>query len=457
MHSMVDNRAALIYSFIVLLMTLFAAKLAYTGSEGLVSDGVNISLVAAGTVAEQQARLAEDSVSASAQFAASGTALVSAMNLEQYVPVAAPAGEDGAAPPVDSKNSPEYRRHISVVEKLSVQSLKLGDMKKRRPERAQERGMYQRGNGKADVFMVVDEKGIGVAAVGKDLLSWFDGDVGKIQPSIMDVAKTGKPRVEYWNWGFNAEDKRLHVVALAPIRANEGEKPVGVVVVGEMVNSGTAKNMKEAAGGIADVALFRGNQILGSTFGTNEQRVVGQQLAGFEGTAPDDTSDFQIGEAHYRGLSRTFPRTTADGTIGVLVTRNVTEAVQPSQMHLFKLLSLGLFALFLGGGILLWLGRKYLAPIEKLDTGLQDVIAGNMDYVWEFSPSHKLQNGLAQRLNLMSAFLQGKPMPDEAEDGGGWDDFEMDGAGGKSAGAPKIQGVAIPGMAPRPKKADPEG
>ncbi|MEZ4462360.1 MAG: hypothetical protein R3E66_22075 [bacterium] len=73
--------------------------------------------------------------------------------------------------------------------------------------------------------------------------------------------------------------------------------------------------------------------------------------------------------------------------------------------------------------------------------------------MWQPISGHALQTSLAQSLNLMSAFLQGKPMPDDdSQELLGADMDELSTNGGE---APRIQGVALPLMqAPPPKKED---
>ena len=71
--------------------------------------------------------------------------------------------------------------------------------------------------------------------------------------------------------------------------------------------------------------------------------------------------------------------------------------------------------------------------------------------MWEPIKNHDLHEGLAQGLNLMSAYLQGKPMPDDENAGQSWSADELDSTnvGGP---APKVQGVSLPMMqAPPPK------
>jgi hypothetical protein len=67
-------------------------------------------------------------------------------------------------------------------------------------------------------------------------------------------------------------------------------------------------------------------------------------------------------------------------------------------------------------------------------------------------PNHAIQTSLAQSLNLMSAFLQGKASPDD-EDQGSWG-LEMNDMSEVHQGPTKIQGVALPMMQAAPPKKD---
>ena len=83
---------------------------------------------------------------------------------------------------------------------------------------------------------------------------------------------------------------------------------------------------------------------------------------------------------------------------------------------------LGIIILAVGLIAILLIVRSFLNPLVKIDQGLQQVIAGNTDYSWDVTSKNHFTAEMAHALNVMSAFLQGKPLPDEdlPEDDSEW-------------------------------------
>ena len=61
--------------------------------------------------------------------------------------------------------------------------------------------------------------------------------------------------------------------------------------------------------------------------------------------------------------------------------------------------------------------RRFLAPLDRLESGVSEVINGNQDYVFE-SPSSDFE-GLANGLNVMLARVLGHPEPGNDDDDDG--------------------------------------
>ena len=82
-----------------------------------------------------------------------------------------------------------------------------------------------------------------------------------------------------------------------------------------------------------------------------------------------------------------------------------------------------------------------MRPIAKLEDGVTEILAGNKDFEFDVDDDSVFAS-LAQGLNLMSAYLQGKPMPDDAEDLGGWGELIGDN-GQSSEGPSEVHGVPM--------------
>lgn len=414
------------------------------------------SLRRSANVAEQAVRLEEASLLAKASFVGQGDTLYQAMKGEIELP------EDQRPDEI----SFEEERHLVVHDKLTAQKYKLDDIAaKVKGRRNLELGPLERTPHDYDVFIALDDTGVGVAALGKNLFSWFGSDVSKTFPSVKEVLKTGETRIEHWNWSFSGDDKRVHRVALAPIRRAEKEEIVGVVVVGYMLGDGAAKTQQKLLAGVSedsndqevldrapDIVLFQGKQVVGSTFDTSRQSAVAAELDRVGGFSADAATIFELSEEGKRYLAMVRPIAgSGENAMGVAVMADLTHALKPvKSLQVTLALIFGLM-LLLGVGASIFLIVRWMAPLERLEIGIQEVIAGNKDHVWEPLKNHDLHEGLAQGLNLMSAYLQGKPMPDDENAGQSWSADELDSTnvGGP---APKVQGVSLPMMqAPPPK------
>ena len=429
-----------------------------------------IALRRSATLAEQSARLDESALLEKAVFVASSERLYRSLHGEF---VKKPEeGEEGA-----EDFDYEGQRHLDVHEKLTAQKYKLDALEKENASaRNVERTLLQRNPHNFDIFMVVDAKGKGVAALGKDLYSWFGSDIGKDFPAVGDVlAGKSQGRVAFWRWAFNpGNEKRLYRVALAPVRAAQGEKPAGVVVIGTMINDGLAKQKQRLFAGLAEkkqsddeapvdehaeaapeVAFFRGPNVVGSTFDAAHQKALAgvlEQKGVFKEDKPHTMFEVDVMGVPYLALVRRFKTAGDDTPTGVAVLSSLQAAHAPVGKITVNVVIVGVLFLILGAFLIFFMVVRYIRPVEDLEDGIQEIIAGNKDHNFVPKAGHELQAGLAQQLNLMSAFLQGKPMPDEDEAGGGWGDL-MGGGGGGEQGPGKMQGVDLAKLsAPPPKK-----
>jgi hypothetical protein len=468
---MLRVKVTLVYLALVGTLVAVITLLVQMDVASLVRNDADVALRRAAVAAEQSTRLDEAALLAKATYVASGDRLYRSLKGEF---VKKKEGEEEADEPATEDVDFAGQRHLDAHEKLTAQKYKLDEFAKAEASvRNVSRSPLARNAEDLDMFMVLDDTGTGVAALGKDLYSWFGADISKQFPVIRDVADGGAPRVEYWMWSFKpADEKRLYRVAIAPLRRSMAEKPSGVVVVGSMIGDGLAVREQRLVAGAPEeegdegdepyfdfapeVAFFRDGQIVGSTFESGLQKHVAKSLADegmFASDKPQLLGKIKVEETPYIVLSRQLH--AGEPAIGVVVFANVEHASKPLNTLRVNLILVGVIFLILGAFALVFIVLRFVRPIEELETGMQEIIAGNKDYVWE--PQSGLQASLAQSLNLMSAFLQGKPMPDDDQTGQGWGDLMGAGDSGEHEAKPaQVQGVDLAALSAPPPKEDNE-
>lgn len=461
---MLRVKVTLVYIVLVAVLVGLIVAIVQGGVGKLVRQDTESTLQRAALAAEQSVRLDEGALLAKAQFVARGDRLYRSLQGEFVGD--ADEGKSESGDEVDF----EGQRHLDSHEKLTARKYRLDEIVQAAgKERNVERVQLAREPHDPDIFMVLDENGIGVAALGKDLYSWFDMDVAEKFPAVTEVADGGSARIGYWKWSFKPGDEpRLHMVAVAPVRRHEDEQPAGVVVLGRIVNDGYAQNVQRLAAGLTsedqtkadaegapEVAFYQGDKIVGSTVPTDEQQALATALKdeGLFETNPEQVAEVPVDEMPHLAMSRRI--TSAEQPIGLVVVSNLTEAASPLKALRVNILLVSVAVLLFGAFALVFLVVRFVKPIERLEDGMQEVIAGNKDYVWPGESGHELQSGLAQSLNLMSAYLQGKPMPDDDATGKGWGDL-MGGGDPKPQGPGQVQGVDLASLSAPPPKADGE-
>ncbi len=456
---MIRTKVTLVYFVIVLLLGALTVGLIHLDMGETTRENVRTSLRRSANVAEQSIRLDEASLLAKAEFIGGAATLHSAM-------VGDDTQQEGAEAP---ELSFVERRHLAAREKLDAQRYRLDDIAKAVVGRRNlELAPLERKPNDFDLFVTLDVKGQGVAALGKDLYSWFGEDVAKTHPGVREVAKSGVPRIEYWMWSFSpTQEKRPYRVAIAPIRKSQTDSTAGVVVLGTMLNDGIAATKRKLVAGLGEdstdaaelesapqFVMYRGKTVIGSTFDSAQQKAVSVELDRVGGFTADSSAilDVTVSNTPYFAMVRPISG-EGDAAVGVAVLADTHAALAPLQQLTTSLVLVFLLFGVLGGGLFFILILRWVQPVEQIENGIQEVLAGNRDFVWIALPNHAIQTSLAQSLNLMSAFLQGKAMPDDDSQGGAWG-LEMDDMSEVQQGPTKIQGVALPMMQAAPPKKD---
>ncbi len=455
---MLRTKITMTYAVLIIVLTVSSVLLMRMDVGSKLESGLNTQVGQGVNTAVGELRLRQASLMARAEFAASSQGLHAAMAGE-----GAEAKEDEGEGE-DGKKEPSFeeKRHLIVHEKLTAEQYKLDDVRKS----GQLAGARAGRPATTEIFMALDGKGVGVAALGKDLFSWFGDDVSADHPGVSEVLKTGLPRVEYWTWAFGKNEPGLYHVAIAPIRSGS-DKPIGVVVVGEPLSDTVAHTARALAAGLPEdtkakderlegaphVLISYGEEYAGSTFDSNQVADLSGAFKPAQSISEEGLVPFQVGDTSYVGVGADVGA-DGDKAVRVIVVGNQSNTVGILDTMSVNFILLGVVFLLLGIGIMLGLILTFVRPLEALEGGMQEVIAGNRDYQWT-GDGHSLQQSFAHSLNLMSAFLQGKRMPDEDEEGGSWG-ATMD-LGENTGGAPpKVAGVDFGMMQSLPPKPEDE-
>jgi hypothetical protein len=296
--------------------------------------------------------------------------------------------------------------------------------------------------GKPDLFFAVDNKGIGLAAVGPDLLRWRGTDVSKAYPIIAEAMTKNDVRTSIMHFSYDAKvEGSLYILAIAPIRASVADMPSGAVVVGYQISDGLAKRLQRLAAGVPDgaddsadtarlmrsapqIAVFYDKTFVGSTFDTAKRGSVAQDLLATQDMVAKEgvekATRTEIDGEPFFARARLLSGHTDDKTpVGVIALTSVEQATAPLANPGSTTLLITLIIALIGAALSYVFLHLYLREFEKLEQTIQEIIAGNKDAVFSAGASNELATGLAQQLNLMSAYLQGKPMPDDDEGGPG--------------------------------------
>lgn len=305
-----------------------------------------------------------------------------------------------------------------------------------------------------DLMAVTDDAGKLVALVS--------GDEAVVNPVPDTYLKDGKPKYaplevalshgvatsDVWDY----ENSGAMKVSVAPIVETEVGSTVGAVIVAYSLTSQEATKQRNLLG--AEVAFFYGDKVHATSLGNRKTALKGP-LFDENGLAEQALKDghgdleiIDIGGHEYvattgrlpRYESKKLPEGYPRQRAGAAVLISMTEATSKVSPAKTAILLVG------GGGIVLALlammvtAKRILGPLDQIETGVNDIINGNLNRVFE--PVGSDLDGLANALNVMLARLLGRPEPGEEE---------FDEHGNIIQNAPRI-----PGMTPEvdPKQAE---
>lgn len=289
-----------------------------------------------------------------------------------------------------------------------------------------------------DVLMVTNAQGVVVARAGFDMDDYFGAAKPKFNalPVVADTKDKGTQHdVVAWR-DHNDQAPKMAQVAAAPIR-DAGGNYIGSAIIGYFVNNDSGK--EDAPDGL-DVAYFVGDkgQIFfgGSSFDDSSSSFLSSLTSASytersDATAPalnfaeistrgiDGMYSTTIGGKEYLVMPSSYAISRADraSQVGFLVIGSVTETIAPVGEFRNIFLGVLIFLFFAGAILILLIVKNFMEPIEEISKGIQEVIAGKVDYMWPVEEANHLSD-MSHSLNVMSFKLQGKGDPDSDDASG---------------------------------------
>ncbi len=458
---MLRLKVVLTFAISILLLAAVSFFSYKTTLSDAISEDTELALRKSASTAELERRLAEATLISKARFVGSAPDLYEAIKADYSTK----ENPDGEEPIAVAEDVAEHEKHLKVHERLTryrIEFEQFYESSRGKGKRQLDVPLQWQKPTLPDLIFAVDKEGVGLAALGKDLLKWYGDDVSNEQILVSEALTKKEVRTGLIEWSFDNQSKGVYLVAVAPIMINREQDVAGAVVIGSLISDGTAKQAKSILAGTyeqgleaeeakqvlasgADVAYFYGDKIIGSTFDNARQKEVSnkifKELKLLEQEGVEKSGEIEIEDDTYLVRLRMMPSVgqKEDKKAGIIVLKNLSAEQGVLSNPGTNTWLAAVMILLLGSIMMLIFIQLFMKPIEKIESGMQEVVGGNKDYVFEYQGSNKLAQGLAHQLNLMSAYLQGKPMPDDESGGGGWGDVSGD--SGKGGANPRVQGV----------------
>ncbi len=364
----------------------------------------------------------------------------------------------------------EAQRHQNVLRQLETENFRFTTTFANRigDQRNLDLDLLHRRPLEHDLFFALDETGRLIATRGRGRIHMMGDDIGSRFPATKEAVEGDDVTIDLWNWSWSPDDDReLYLVAMAPIPDLSGEDNIGLVILGHRITDSVAERRKalltdglgeegdgdyttRAREQAPEVTFFRGERIHSSTLSSRQTDDLGTTLFGedaniLDADTPERIHGIELDGRPYRAMVRFFPgQFETDDPAGVVLLADAGAVTAPYDALRGQVIWLTL-ALFGVGLILMWLFfHLLLSPFERLEEGIQNVIGGDKDHTFETDGPNPYASNMASHLNLMSAYLQGKPMPDEDIDIGGWGPLDgSDPADASDGGSSKVAGVPM--------------
>jgi hypothetical protein len=281
---------------------------------------------------------------------------------------------------------------------------------------------------KADIVAILDANG---KIVGRDLNP--NADVGlDLRAKYPAVARAlqGVAVKDVWTW-----QDRVHEIAVAPV-VKADNTVVGAALFAWVVSAVTAQANRDLLD--TDIGFFHAGKVYASSFvssvdASKEDVAKSQTLSNllFAGGKPAEIAlqkatptpvmSWEIEGHEFAAVAAPIPGNFADKTSGFVVLASLSEGMADVHAAGMKIVWLGLLAIIVAIVTATLTARRFVAPLDKIELGVAEVINGNIDYT--FKPVGQDFEGLSNSLNVMLARLLGREEPNEEaveedEDGG---------------------------------------
>ena len=319
---------------------------------------------------------------------------------------------------------PSYERHLDAHNYLMVWQEKFKDEEADlRNIPVLHRDLVTMHAGIPELFFVVDNQGKGVARIGVNTYEWWGHDLagGENSYSVLKQVESGKTLMDMWIW-----DGKLFHVAVAPIKDAWGSY-LGAVVMGFPINQDISTRYADIIGD-CKLMFFHNGEIYASSLSSSETKVVDNEflkwLISREESEPKERKEISLSNENYLAIGGHFIGNVGNVKSGYILLLPMAKYQKPFSALGAGIPLVGIVILIIALVVVFMIIRNFLRPLEELDLGIQEILAGNKEYIFPVKPSHPFQAEMAYSLNLMSAYLQGKPLPDDDEEEG-WDDFDF--------------------------------
>ncbi len=274
---------------------------------------------------------------------------------------------------------------------------------------------------KADILAILDASGK-VLARDLNANAMYGDDLRAKYPAVARALK-GEAVKDVWTLA-----DRMTQVGLAPIVKPDGSV-AGVLLIGFVLSAKQAQEKHDLLG--AQIGYFHGGKMHASSFvaeGTGDnakEDVTRTQLlnallfqspekyadAALQKGAPTEIFRLTIEGRLYAGVAAPLPGNLADKTSGVVLLASITDGLDGIKATGIKVILFGVIAILVALGAAVMTAKRFLAPLDKIELGVAEIMNGNIDYT--FKPVGPDFEGLSNSLNVMLARLLGREEPNE--------------------------------------------
>jgi signal transduction histidine kinase len=231
----------------------------------------------------------------------------------------------------------------------------------------------------SDLFALLDRKGKLIAAYNRGAAL----DRTMVRQGLEGELSRGEELGQGDEPALLAFDGRLYEISTQPLLFGDKDRGsrLGFIAVGYAVDERVAREVSEAAA--AEVTFTVGGKVLASTLKPELQQQLIAQASEIP-HSPTENRTIQLGKIDYLVASVPLGRTgmQRDGTAvpELVVLKSFEQATQLLGRVNRWVLTLALFALLAGGGMLASISRTLTQPIETLVEGTRALALGNFNY-----------------------------------------------------------------------------